>query len=110
MYVTPSSHQRYAKYGLYQIFRRVVGRDRHPNVLPVIEVSESLFPFCVMIPWMLDGNIIQYTQMNPNADRLMLVRAFDLKVCVGNPLTAPTKACTSLPGPHVSSSAGYSSW
>ena len=46
----------------------------HPNILPVIEVSEGLFPFCIMTPWMPGGNIIQYTQQkNRSANRLMLV-------------------------------------
>ena len=49
--------------------------NSHPNVLPVIRVSEALFPFCIMNPWVPDGNITQYAKMNPGADRLMLVRA-----------------------------------
>ena len=48
-------------------------RKFHPNVLPVIKVSEALFPFCIMTPWMPDGNITQYTQKNPGANRLVLV-------------------------------------
>ena len=28
-----------------------------------------------MSPWMSNGNIVQYTQMNQDANRLMLVRA-----------------------------------
>jgi hypothetical protein len=46
----------------------------HPNVLPIIEVSKTLFPLCIMSPWMLDGNIIQYTHANPGNNRLMLAR------------------------------------
>jgi len=60
----------------YQIYRRVVKERKansHPNVLPIIQVSEAQFPFCIMSPWMPDGNITQYTQMNPGANRLMLV-------------------------------------
>ena len=49
--------------------------NSHPNILPVIGVSEVAFPFCIMSPWMPDGNITQYTQVNPVADRLVLVRA-----------------------------------
>ncbi|KAF9649110.1 kinase-like protein [Thelephora ganbajun] len=45
----------------------------HPNVLPVLEVSETLFPLYIMSPWMSDGNILQYTQKNPSANRLMLL-------------------------------------
>jgi len=61
-----------------QIYRRVIEKskqDFHPNVLPVILVSMTPFPFYIMSPWMPDGNITQYTQMNPGADRLILVRA-----------------------------------
>lgn len=60
------------------MFRRVSDGNEpgpHPNVLHVIDVSDSLFPFCVMTPWMPDGNIIMYTQANPNANRLLLVGA-----------------------------------
>ena len=59
------------------MYRRVVEKSRlnsHPNVLPVIQVSDAVFPVCIMSPWMPDGNITQYTQVNPGADRLMLVR------------------------------------
>jgi len=49
------------------------GFNSHPNVLPVVRVSEALFPYCIMSPWMPDGNIAQYTQANPGADRLVLV-------------------------------------
>ena len=66
----------------YQPFRREINGLRpisHPNVLPIIEISETIFPFCIVSPWMLDGNIVQYTQMNPSADRLLLVRARQLK-------------------------------
>lgn len=64
------------------MFRRVnegSKPDPHPNVLPVIGVSDTLFPFCIMTPWMPDGNIIQYTQENPSANRLLLVRVHRLK-------------------------------
>ena len=53
--------------------------NSHPNVLPVIRVSKAEFPVCIMSPWMQDGNITQHTQMNPDADRLMLVRARQLR-------------------------------
>jgi len=65
-----------------KIYRRVVEESKfksHPNVLPIIRVSEELFPFCCMSPWMPDGNITQYTQANPDADRLILVRAHRLE-------------------------------
>jgi len=71
-------NRRCTQFALYQTYRRVVegsGHNSHPNVLPVIRVSEGLFPVCIMSPWMPDGNIAQYTKANPGADRLMLVRA-----------------------------------
>jgi len=67
-----------AQFASYQVYRRVMRdskRNSHPNVLPVIRVSEALFPFYIMSPWMPDGHITQYTQMNPGVDRLMLVCA-----------------------------------
>ena len=51
----------------------------HPNVLPIIKVSKTRFPFYIMSPWMPDGNITQYTQMNLGADRLMLVCTHQLE-------------------------------
>lgn len=68
----------YSKQPPYKIFRRVSDGSKHnphPNVLPVIEVSETLFPFYIMIPWMPDGNITQYIQANPGVNRLILARA-----------------------------------
>jgi uncharacterized protein Usg len=67
--------------GLYQTFHQEINGHKcisHPNVLPIIEVSETLVPFYIMSPWMSEGNITQYTQMNPDADRLMLVCAHQL--------------------------------
>jgi len=71
-------NRRCTQFASYQIYRRVVEeneRNSHPNVLPVIRVSKAEFPFYIMSPWMPDGNITQYTKMNPGVDRLMLVRA-----------------------------------
>jgi len=69
-------HWRCTQFASHQIYRRVVEENTlnsHPNVLPVILVSEALFPYYIMSPWMPDGNIVQYTKMNPGANRLMLV-------------------------------------
>jgi len=66
------------QFALHKIYRRVIEDKRlnsHPNVLRVIRVSEELYPFGIMSPWMPGGNIIQYTQTNPATDRLILVRA-----------------------------------
>jgi len=69
---------RRTQFASYQVYRQVIEKSKlnfHPNVLPVIRVSEELYPFCIMSPWMPDGNITQYTQMNPGTDCLVLVRA-----------------------------------
>ena len=75
-------YQRCTECASYQAFRReITGRKSisHPNVLPIIDVSERMFPFCIVSPWMPNGNIIQYAKMNPDADRLLLVRARQLE-------------------------------
>jgi len=80
--VTVLFNRRCTQFASYQTYRRVVEGSKlnsHPNVLPVIQVSKGLFPLCIMSPWMPDGNITQYTQMNPGADRLILVRAHRLE-------------------------------
>jgi hypothetical protein len=69
-------YQKCTQLTLYQTFRRETNGRRavsHPNLLPVIEISGASFPFCIMSPWMPGRNITQYIQMNPDADRLMLV-------------------------------------
>ena len=59
-----------------------------------------------MIPWMPDGNITQYTQTNPGANRLMLVLFLQLEIDY-NPLIMPTIACAGVPGPHAPSWVAY---
>ncbi|KAK0483936.1 kinase-like domain-containing protein [Armillaria novae-zelandiae] len=46
---------------------------RHPNVLPFLGVSEDLFApsYCLISPWMINGNIISYFEAHPNHDRLI---------------------------------------
>ncbi|PBK92827.1 kinase-like protein [Armillaria gallica] len=45
---------------------------RHPNVLPFLGVSEDLFApsYCLISPWMVNGNIVAYLQAHPDHDRL----------------------------------------
>ena len=45
----------------------------HPNVLPFLGVSESLFWFSIISPWLPNGNIVQYTKKDPLVNRLQLV-------------------------------------
>ncbi|SJL00670.1 uncharacterized protein ARMOST_03983 [Armillaria ostoyae] len=48
---------------------------RHPNVLPFLGVSEDLFAlsYCLISPWMVNGNIMSYLQAHPDHDRLTSV-------------------------------------
>ena len=60
----------------FMTFRRYTNEHMYIselNVLPIINVSETRFPFCIMSPWMPGGNVTQYTQMNPGANRFLLV-------------------------------------
>ncbi|PBK97999.1 kinase-like protein [Armillaria gallica] len=45
---------------------------RHPNVLPFLGVSETLFApsYCLISPWMANGNIISYLEVHPDHNRL----------------------------------------
>ncbi|KAK0471433.1 kinase-like domain-containing protein [Armillaria novae-zelandiae] len=45
---------------------------RHPNVLPFLGVSEDLFAprYCLVSPWMGNGNVMSYLQAHPDHDRL----------------------------------------
>jgi hypothetical protein len=74
-------YQRRTECASCQTYRREINGDApisHPNLVPIIEVSETRFPFCIISPWMPDGNISQYTKTNPDANRLTLVRAHQL--------------------------------
>ncbi|PBK78438.1 hypothetical protein ARMSODRAFT_998509 [Armillaria solidipes] len=48
---------------------------QHPNVLPFLGVSEDLFApsYCLISPWMVNGNIMSYLQAHPDHDRLTSV-------------------------------------
>ena len=63
-----------------------------------------------MSPWMPNGSIIRYTRVNPDANRLILVRALGLKIDEENLLTMSKIACPSVPGPHVSSRPECFAW
>jgi len=78
-----SFNRRRTQFVSYQMYRRVIEESKlnsHPNVLPVIQASNALFPVWIMSPWMPDGNITQYNQVNPGADRLIHVRAHQWKL------------------------------
>ncbi|KAK0485347.1 kinase-like domain-containing protein [Armillaria luteobubalina] len=45
---------------------------KHPNVLPFLGVNEDLFApsYCLISPWMVNGNIMSYLETHPDHDRL----------------------------------------
>ncbi|KAJ8085076.1 serine/threonine protein kinase, AGC [Marasmius tenuissimus] len=47
-------------------------RLSHPNLLPFIGVNTTLFPqgFCLVSPWMANGDIIGFLELTPGHDRL----------------------------------------
>ncbi|KAF9645420.1 kinase-like protein [Thelephora ganbajun] len=58
-----------------RFYREVIGWKyiSHPNVLPFLGVSETLFPLCFVSPWLPNGNIIEYTRKNQRVNRLQLL-------------------------------------
>ncbi|PBK82470.1 kinase-like protein [Armillaria gallica] len=48
---------------------------RHPNILPFLGVSEDLFAprYCLISPWIVNGNIVSYLEVHPDHDRLTSV-------------------------------------
>ncbi|PBK89471.1 hypothetical protein ARMGADRAFT_935652 [Armillaria gallica] len=44
----------------------------HPNVLPFLGVSKDVFAprYCLISPWMVNGNIMSYLEAHPDHDRL----------------------------------------
>ena len=47
---------------------------QHPNVLPLMGVTMSEGQFAMVSEWMVGGNINEYVEANPDANRLKLVR------------------------------------
>ena len=48
-------------------------RLSHPNILTFYGASTNHNQFCMVSPWMENGNVISYTRRNPEANRLRLV-------------------------------------
>ena len=46
---------------------------QHPNVLPLIGVTMTETQFAMVSDWMANGNINEFTEKNPAADRRELV-------------------------------------
>ncbi|KAF9791123.1 kinase-like protein, partial [Thelephora terrestris] len=46
---------------------------RHPNVLPLIGVTMTMNQFAMISDWMPNGNLNEFVEANPDADRLKLL-------------------------------------
>ena len=46
---------------------------RHPNVLPLMGVGIAGNEFTMISEWMPNGNINEFIEANPKADRIQLV-------------------------------------
>ncbi|KAF9259607.1 hypothetical protein L218DRAFT_874405 [Marasmius fiardii PR-910] len=48
---------------------------RHPNILPLLGINTELFPsgFCLVSPWMMNGNIVSFLKENPSHDKLQSI-------------------------------------
>ena len=51
----------------------VWGALDHPNVLPLLGVTMTEARFVMVSRWMENGNINEFVEANPDADRLQLV-------------------------------------
>ena len=58
-----------------RFYHEVVGWKHmsHPNVVPFLGISETLFPFCIISPWLSGGNILEYIRRYRGVNRLHLV-------------------------------------
>ena len=48
----------------------------HDNILPFYGVSTAISDFCLVFPWYDNGDIMDYLEKNPDADRFELVGTF----------------------------------
>ena len=48
----------------------------HKNILPFYGVSTTVSDFCLVFPWYGNGNIIEYLEKKPHADRFALASTF----------------------------------
>ena len=49
---------------------------KHPNILPFYGVSTTFADFCLVFPWYENGNVMEYLEKNPGANRFDLVSIF----------------------------------
>jgi len=56
-------------------YREIVGWKHlsHPNILPFLGVSETLFQFSIITPWLSHGDILRYIRKNQEVNRWELV-------------------------------------
>jgi hypothetical protein len=50
----------------------------HENVLPFYGISTSVSKFCLVFPWYENGTVMDYLEVNPDADRYNLVSKLNL--------------------------------
>ncbi|KAF8998572.1 kinase-like domain-containing protein [Cyathus striatus] len=71
---TPGSreklHKEFAREAL--VWRQL----NHPNVLPFLGANDQMFHqrFCLVSPWMENGNIMQFLERHPNHDRFKAIQ------------------------------------
>jgi hypothetical protein len=56
----------------------------HPSIVPFIGVTTEFCPFCLISPWMSNGDINQYLRDNPSTKRLVLVCSVLASATVSN--------------------------
>ncbi|KAF9789361.1 kinase-like domain-containing protein [Thelephora terrestris] len=58
-----------------RFYRDIIGWKyiAHPNVVSFFGVSEALFSFCIISPWLSNGNILEYIRKNQRVNRLTLL-------------------------------------
>ena len=47
---------------------------KHPNVVPTLGAGPDIGELCVVSPWMPDGDLQQYLNKYPGANRVAIVR------------------------------------
>lgn len=87
-----------------RLFKEIViwRRLSHPGILPALGVSPRLFPTYVIIEWMINGNIMEFTLVHPEVNRLRLVRPISV-FPPNSPILKHPAACRSSQRIAVSS-------
>ncbi|KAF9260210.1 kinase-like protein, partial [Marasmius fiardii PR-910] len=75
MYVEDNEEKR--NQSLYEFYKETLlwTQLNHPNLLPFFGVNTVLFPgrLALVAPWMVNGQITKFLEMNPNHDRLKVI-------------------------------------